>query len=103
MIARNSLGTILSGARRFAAENEGERQVKKVAEVIRQAGPAGLTMAYVTRALRSVSRRERLEILATLVEAGDIVPVGQREGRLGRPPEAVFVHRDHAEAAGLVH
>lgn len=52
-------------------------------------------MRDINRAIRGVSPRERSDILATLVEGGDIVPVGQREGRLGRPRLATSVHRDH--------
>lgn len=100
-VARNSLGTILSGAKRFAAESDRERQVKRVAEVIRDAGRNGIRQNALTRKTQWLSMRERTDILATLIEAGTIRAMEPPVAH-GRPP-AAFVHSDHAAAAGLVH
>lgn len=91
-VSRNSLGTILQGAERYAAVNEREANEKRCLEAIRRAGGRGLVARDVNRALGGVSQRDRADILASLEEAGDIIKVDKRPGRLGRTPAGIYVH-----------
>ena len=55
-------------------------RVKRLREIIRAAGSAGLSKSEVTRASQWLKSRDRNEILDTLIESGDIKPV-MRETR----------------------
>lgn len=71
------------------ADNPTEERVKRMAKVIRElSGPETLaTASQITRACQSMSSRERLEALETLIEQGDVeqVPFNGHFGA-GRPP-----------------
>lgn len=58
---------------RHVADNEVERNHKRVLEFIRAAGVAGLAKNELTRRTQFVERRQRDEILDVLVQAGQIV------------------------------
>ena len=55
---------------RHVADNEIERNHKKVMEIVRAAGPGGLTKSELTLRTQFIDRRTRDESLLTLTEAG---------------------------------
>ena len=55
---------------RHVADNETERNHKRVLDIIRKAGPSGLTKTELTRKTQFLDRRTRDEALMTLTEAG---------------------------------
>jgi hypothetical protein len=57
---------------RHVADNVTERNHKRMLEIIRAAGDAGLTKNELVRRTQFVDKRQRDEILATLVEAGQV-------------------------------
>jgi primase-like protein/bifunctional DNA primase/polymerase-like protein/uncharacterized protein DUF3987 len=57
---------------RHVADNETDRNHKRVREILRKAGKAGLTLTEVVRKTQYLEKRRRDEILATLVEAKQI-------------------------------
>jgi hypothetical protein len=57
---------------RHVADNETDRNHKRVREIIRKAGKAGLTLTDVVRKTQYLEKRKRDEILAALVEARQI-------------------------------
>jgi hypothetical protein len=75
-LAEHCVGTLIGDADRFIADNEVERDHKRVLRIIEDAGPRGISLTALTKKTRWLGeRRKRLEILATLGEAGagDIV------------------------------
>jgi len=65
--------TLLTEAERHIADNEIERNHKRVLEIIRQEGRKGIGKKHLYDRTRFLSRRDREEILATLVESERIV------------------------------
>lgn len=55
---------------RHVADNDTERNHKKVLEIVRQMGPAGLTKNDLIRRTQFLDKRQRDDLIATLVEAG---------------------------------
>jgi hypothetical protein len=55
---------------RHVADNDTERNHKRLLEIIRQASPAGISKTELTRRSQFLDRRTRDEILSTLTEAG---------------------------------
>jgi len=70
----------MDAVERHVADTETEAQLKRLREIIRAAGSAGLSKSEVTRASQWLKSRDRNEILDTLIESGDIKPV-MRETR----------------------
>lgn len=66
--------TIVEVERRVA-DNETERNHKRVMEAIRAVGPAGLTKNDLVRRTQFLDKRQRDEVIASLVEAGLIAAV----------------------------
>jgi hypothetical protein len=55
---------------RNVADNETERNHKRVMEVIRAAGEAGITKSNLIRRTQFLDKRQRDEVITTLIEAG---------------------------------
>ena len=60
----------MTAVERHVADNETERNHKRVLEIIRGAGDDGLGKSELIRRTQFVDKRQRDEILVTLVEAG---------------------------------
>jgi len=60
----------ITAVERHVSDNETERNHKRVLETIRSAGDDGLSKSELTRRTQFVDRRQRDEILVTLIEAG---------------------------------
>lgn len=70
----------IDAVERHVADTETEAHLKRLREIIRKAGTAGVTKSELTRASQWLRARDRDDILLTLVESGDIVPVEQETG-----------------------
>ena len=69
---------------RFVADNETEAHHKRLKELIRAAGAAGMTKSQITRASQWLKARDRDEILMSLMDSGDVVSqVVSTKGRKG--------------------
>jgi hypothetical protein len=64
--------TLLTQAQRHIAENDTERSNKRVQEIIRAAGPRGITKKRLYDKTRFLTRRDREDILATLIESEEV-------------------------------
>lgn len=64
--------TLLTQAQRHIAENDTERNNRRVQEIIRAAGPRGITKKCLYDKTRFLTRRDRDDILATLIETEEI-------------------------------
>ncbi len=60
---------------RHIADNDTERNHKRLLEIVRSAGAVGLTKSDLIRRSQFLDRRQRDEVIAVLVEAGMIEPV----------------------------
>ena len=60
----------MTAVERHVADNETERNHKRMLEIIRGAGDDGLSKSELIRRTQFVDKRQRDEILSTLVEAG---------------------------------
>lgn len=70
----------IDAVERHVADTETEAHLKRLREIIRKAGSAGVTKSELTRASQWLRARDRDDILLTLVESGDIVTVEQETG-----------------------
>jgi hypothetical protein len=70
-LAEHCIGTLLGEAERKVADNDTEAKHKRLLEIIRDGGRQ--SRSEITRRSQFLSRREREEILASLVEAGLVV------------------------------
>jgi hypothetical protein len=68
----------IEAVERHVADTEVEAHLKRIKEIIRNAGAKGITKSEVTRASQWLKSRDRNEILETLIESGDIT-TGMRE------------------------
>lgn len=57
---------------RHVADTETEAHLKRLKEIVRNAGAKGITKSEITRASQWLKSRDRNEILETLIESGDI-------------------------------
>jgi hypothetical protein len=74
--------TLLTQAERHIAENDIERSSKRVQEIIRAAGPRGITKKRLYDKTRFLTKRDREDILTTLIESEEIgVTVHQTGGK----------------------
>jgi len=62
----------MEAVERHVADTETEAHLKRLKEVIRAAGPNGITKSEITRASQWLKSRDRDEILLTLIETGDV-------------------------------
>ncbi len=65
---------------RNVADNETERNHKRLMEVIRGASKAGITKNNLIRRTQFLDKRQRDEIVATLIEAGMITSMVRPSG-----------------------
>ncbi len=70
----------IDAVERHVADSETEAHLKRVREIIRRAGAAGITKSELTRASQWLRARDRDDILLTLVESGDVITVAQGTG-----------------------
>ena len=75
--------TLLTQAERHIAENDTERNNKRVQEIIRDAGPRGITKKHLYDKTRFLTRRDREDVLATLIESEKIAFTVRETG--GKP------------------
>jgi hypothetical protein len=68
-VVDHCVATLLIQAERHLADNEIERNHKRVLELIRSAGAAGVAKSELIRRTQFLDRRQRDEVIATLVEA----------------------------------
>ena len=68
----------MAAVERHVADTEIEAHLKRLKEIIRNAGAKGITKSEITRASQWLKSRDRNEILETLIESGDIT-TGMRE------------------------
>lgn len=68
----------MAAVERHVADTEVEAHLKRLKEIIRNAGAKGITKSEITRASQWLKSRDRNEILETLIESGDIT-TGMRE------------------------
>jgi len=62
----------IEAVERHVADTEIEAHLKRLKEIIRNAGAKGITKSEITRASQWLKSRDRNEILETLIESGDI-------------------------------
>ena len=60
----------MTAVERYVADNETERNHKRLLEIIRSVGEDGLSKSELIRRTQFLDKRQRDEILSTLVEAG---------------------------------
>jgi hypothetical protein len=72
LVVERCVGTLLGEAERHIAENRTQANHQKVLRLIQGAGRGGLTRNEITRRTQFLERRQREEILSTLVEGGDV-------------------------------
>ncbi|ALI54009.1 PriCT-2 domain-containing protein [Celeribacter marinus] len=68
----------MAAVERHVADTEVEAHLKRLKEIIRNAGAKGITKSEITRASQWLKSRDRNEILETLIESGDVT-TGMRE------------------------
>mgnify|MGYP003602701482 CR=1 FL=1 len=69
LVRRYALRTV-SAVERHVADNDTERNHKRILEIIRNSGSDGLGKSHLIRRTQFIDKRQRDEILVTLVEAG---------------------------------
>jgi hypothetical protein len=69
-LVRHFVGRTMRAVEHHVADNETERNHKRVLEFIRKAGQAGLTKTELTKKTQFLERRTRDEAILTLTEAG---------------------------------
>lgn len=77
------------------ADNQTERDVNLMERKIEEAGSAGLVKWILFDRLRTIRKRDREDILQSLLDAGCAVQIAERTGSRPRP---VIVHAKHAAA-----
>ena len=78
----------MEAVERHVADTETEAYLKRVREIIRTAGAAGITKSDITRASQWLKSRDRDDILLNLIESGDITT-----GMRGSPTKQAMVYR----------
>jgi hypothetical protein len=71
-VVAHCVATLLTQANRHLADNDTERNHKRVLEVIRSAGAEGLTKNELVRRTQFLDKRQRDDVVATLIESGQI-------------------------------
>ncbi len=80
------------------ADNDTQRSLNKVKQIINDAGPIGISFGKLTRKTQTLSLRQLNDALTSLVIAGEIEKTTPSTGKAGRPPT---VFRKAAEAGRL--
>lgn len=70
----------IEAVERHVADTEIEAHLKRLKEIIRNAGAKGITKSEITRASQWLKSRDRNEILETLIESGDITTAMRETG-----------------------
>lgn len=78
----------MEAVERHVADTETEAHLKRLKEIVRAAGPKGITKSEITRASQWLKSRDRDEILLTLIESGDITT-----GMRGSSTKQAMVYR----------
>lgn len=73
--------TLLAEAERHLADNETERNHKRVLEIVRQGGAAGIARNDLTRRTQFLDLRQRTDIIEALKESGQIVAATRVTGK----------------------
>ena len=73
-LVRHFANRTMVAVERHVADNETERNHKRMLEVTRASGDAGLTKSEIIRKTQFLDKRPRDEILDSLVEAGLVIP-----------------------------
>jgi hypothetical protein len=68
------------------------RDLEKIEDYIRQAGPKGVTQNELTRCFQSMPPKDRAEKIQTLHDAGKICTTTQPPSTKGGRPKTVYVH-----------
>ena len=71
-VVAHCVATLLIQAERHLADNEIERNNKRIQEIIRDAGPRGITKKHLYDRTRFLTRRDREDILAALIDGEEI-------------------------------
>lgn len=82
---------LLTEANKHVSDNETEAKHKRVLEVIRRAG--SLTRNELARRTQFLNRRERDEIVASLVEGGQVAAAAERKDGQNKPT-AIYTYAD---------
>jgi hypothetical protein len=73
LVVEQCVGIMLSEADRHIAENRTQANHQKVLRLIQSAGDAGMTRNEITRRTQFLERKQRDDILNTLVEGGHVL------------------------------
>lgn len=73
MLVEACTAKMVGGARTFIADNDQERDLKRVLALVEEGGVEGLTLSVLVTRTRWLPARRRKEILEDLVEGGDLV------------------------------
>lgn len=94
-VSRQSVESLMRAVKERVADNEYEREVKKVHLVIANAGSAGIDGRSLSRATQFVDKRKRESILAHLDEAA-MIRVEETPQPEGKPGRARRIYYDTA-------
>ena len=87
-LVRWSIGRLEALLRAHLADSEVEGKTKRVLDLIVKAGAAGMTASELTRRTQWLGRNERKDVIATLIEGGDVhaeqIDPDREDGK-GRP------------------
>ena len=84
---RHFAGVTMKAVDRHVADTEVESHAKRMKEILRAAGRKGLTRSELTRASQWIKGRDRGELLASLIEAGEIEAI---ERKSATKPATIF-------------
>lgn len=84
----------------WVAETPFEARRKRVLRMIDEAGEYGLSRSDLYKQTRSLTNRERLEVLESLPACGDVREVHQRSGKRGGPPSVRYLSAETAAVDG---
>ena len=78
---------MLRKAGRFVAENDTERNVKRILETLREAG-GELTWEKLSKATDRLTKKQRDDLIASIADSGrlsvEVIPTGKRPRRIVR-------------------
>ncbi|MEO5363854.1 MAG: hypothetical protein H7838_09565, partial [Magnetococcus sp. DMHC-8] len=69
----HSVNTFIEDVAHNIADNQTEQNHKRVLEIIRNAGPKGISKRDLTRRSQFLEQRQRQDILQSLIDAGQIL------------------------------
>ena len=100
-LVRHCIQHVLEKADDHIADNDLEANSKRIRKLIRDAGPAGITTSGLTTRTRGITSRDRTQLLAALVEGGDIVGIDINPKGSGGRPGKRYAAVGHWQGAGL--